>query len=406
MPPASLPETDSVGQRATPPWLAGMGTLTFGLVAGFVITALPFLLSRAGISVDRIAGVSAVASSPTFWAFLLTPIVDVGFTRRTYALALTAASATSLTAALWFFSPDRLGLFTALVLIAEMCIVIQGSATSGWVSEFAIEADRGKIGGWTNAANLGGGAFGAMLLMSAAETLSTHSLAMLTAATVVASASFLLWLPKPVDPVFRLREVFGGTFRSILKTSRQPQVITGFLLFLAPASCLAAINLFAGLGNDFHAAAQRVVWVTGAGVAIASATGAILGGYIADRIERGMLYLGGGMLAALVSLWMAFTPHTQAAFTVGVLTYNFIAGICYAAFSALGYQLTGNRNPSAATQMALFAAASNAAIVYMTWLDGQGYRFFGVRGLFVVDGLASLGAAIPLIFVVRRRLRR
>jgi len=103
---------------------------------------------------------------------------------------------------------------------------------------------------------------------------------------------------------------------------------------------------------------------------------------------------------------MAFTPHTQSAFTVGVLTYNFIAGICYAAFSALGYQLTGNRNPSAATQMALFAAASNAAIVYMTWLDGQGYRFFGVRGLFVVDGLASLGAAIPLIFVVRRRLRR
>ncbi len=55
---------------------------TFRLVAGFVVTALPFLLSKAGVSVDRIATVSAVALSPTFWAFLLTPIVDVGFSRR------------------------------------------------------------------------------------------------------------------------------------------------------------------------------------------------------------------------------------------------------------------------------------------------------------------------------------
>src|SRR6266849_2736532 len=99
---------------APPPWLIGMGTLTFGLVAGFVVTALPFLLSKAGVSVDRIATVSAVAMSPTFWAFLTTPIVDVGFTRRTYSFALAIASAASLGAALWLFSPGRLLLFTVL----------------------------------------------------------------------------------------------------------------------------------------------------------------------------------------------------------------------------------------------------------------------------------------------------
>jgi len=33
------------GNKTLPAWLAGMGTLTFGLVAGFVVTALPFLLS-------------------------------------------------------------------------------------------------------------------------------------------------------------------------------------------------------------------------------------------------------------------------------------------------------------------------------------------------------------------------
>ena len=60
------------------------------------------------------------------------------------------------------------------------------------------------------------------------------------------------------------------------------------------------------------------------------------------------------------------------------------------------------RNPTAATQLGLFAAA-NAAVVYMTWADGQGFRLFGIRGLFLVDGLAALGAAIPLLLFLRTK---
>jgi len=40
----------------------------------------------------------------------------------------------------------------------------------------------------------------------------------------------------------------------------------------------------------------------------------------------------------------------------------------------------------------------------MTWADGQGYRHFGVRGLFLVDGLASAVALVPLAMLVRKRL--
>jgi MFS family permease len=380
-----------------------MGTLTFGLVAGFVVTALPFLLSKAGVSVDRIATVSAIAMSPTFWAFLMTPIVDVGFTRRTYAFALAAASAASLAAALWLLSPDRLSLFTALVLFAELAIVLQGNAVSGWTSEFVPDAQRGRVGGWINAANLGGGALGAMLVMWTAAYLPFRTLGMLIAPVVLASTLFLLRFPKPANPQLGLGQILGGTLRSVVRTSREPQVLTGFLLFLAPASCVAAINLFAGLGNEFHASPQWVVWTTGAGVSVTSALGSILGGYIADRVDRGVLYLSGGILAGLCALLMASTPHTQATFTAGVLAYNCIAGVCYAAFSALGLQLVGIRNPTAATQLGLFAAAANGAVVYMTWADGQGFRMFGIRGLFLVDGLAAIGAAIPLLLFLRWR---
>lgn len=391
-----------VSQGVPAPWIIGMGTLTFGLVVGFIITGLPFLLSKAGVPVDQIATISATAMSPTFWAFLVTPLIDVGFTRRAYAFAFALAAAVSLGAALWLFSPARLGLFTALLLVAELAAVLQGNAVGGWTSEFVPDAFRGRVGGWTNAANLGGGALGAMAMMWSASYLSFRVMGALIAAAVAASTVVLLRFPESAEPSLRLSRILG-TWRKVVETSRQPQVLTGFLLFLAPASCVAAINLFAGLGNDFHTGSQQVVWMTGAGAAAASAIGSVFGGYLADRVDRGVLYLTGGAAAGLCALALGLTVHVQATFVTGVLVYNAVAGVCYAAFTALCLQLVGVRNATAATQLGLFAAATNGAIVYMTWADGQGYRLGGVRGLFLVDGLASIGAAIPLLLFLRWR---
>jgi hypothetical protein len=384
-------------------FVIGMGTLTFGLVVGFSITAMPFLLSKAGVSVDRIAAISATAMSPTFFTFLITPVVDVGFTRRTYALALALATAACLGLALVLLSPARLPVFTALLFFAVLCAVLQNNAVCGWMTEFVPDERRGRIGGWQNAANLGGGAAGSMLVMSLARWLTIETVGILMTALVLVSCQFLLWFPRPAMPMLRLTEILGGTFRSVLRTSRQPNVLTGFLLFLLPAGSVAATNLFSGLGNDFAARPERVIWATGAGVALFSSVGALLGGYLADRVDRKTLYLSGGALAGLCSVSLALLPHTETALIAGVLAYNGIAGICYAAFSALSLELAGIGNPTAATQLGLFAASTNAAIVYMTWTDGQGYRLFGVRGLFLVDGLAGILASTGLMIFLRRR---
>jgi len=394
------------GRRVPPDFVVGMGSLTFGLVAGFAVTAMPFLLSKAGVSVDQIAAVSATAMSPTFFTFLLTPIVDVCFTRRTYAFGLAAATAASLGSALFVLSSSRLPLFTALAFIAMLCVVLQNNAVGGWMTEFVPDERRGRVGGWQNAANLGGGAAGSMLVMSLARSLTIETVAVLMTALVLASSMVLLWFPRPAMPKFGLTEMFGGTFRSVIRTSRQPNVLTGFLLFLLPAASVAAVNLFSGLGKDFSASPERVIQVTGAGVALFSSIGALLGGYLADRADRKILYLSGGTLAGLCSISLAVLPHTQTTFIAGVLAYNGIAGICYAAFSALSLELAGIGNPTAATQLGLFAAATNGAIVYMTWSDGQGYRLFGVRGLFLVDGFAGLLASAGLLIFLRLRERK
>jgi len=79
------------GRAAMPAaWIVGMAVFPFGLVAGFTITALPFLLTHLGVQLDQVAAMSATVMSPTFWGFLLQPLMDTGLTRRAYAWVMAA----------------------------------------------------------------------------------------------------------------------------------------------------------------------------------------------------------------------------------------------------------------------------------------------------------------------------
>ncbi len=82
-----------------------MSIFPFGLVVGFTITALPFLLTNLGIPLYQVAGVSATVMSPTFWGFLLQPIMDTGLTRRAYSWLTATSSAICLAAGLLLISP-------------------------------------------------------------------------------------------------------------------------------------------------------------------------------------------------------------------------------------------------------------------------------------------------------------
>ncbi len=385
-------------------WVIGMAWIPFGLVVGFTITALPFLLTRAGISLDHVASVSATVMSPTFWGFLVNPLLDTGLSRQTYCWILAAISAVALALGMLVLSPHHLVLMTALLLLAELSIVLFSSAAGGWTTEFVPESLRGSVGGWTNVANLGAGALGSLAVMSVSTHVAPRWIGLGLALAVVAGAMPLLVFPAAKKSSFALHQVFSDAMRGIWLASKRRECLVGFALFLAPASAVAAINLFSGLGPDFHANPGTVIAITGAGCAITASIGSLLGGFLSGRLPRGYVYLAAGVAAGLCALTLAFTPHTQTAFACGVLIYNGIAGIAYAAFTALGLQLVGHHSPVASTQLGLFAAATNGAIVFMTWADGRGYAHFGVRGLLVVDGIASMATAIPLLFLVYREL--
>ena len=392
--------------RIPPAWVIGMTTLPFGLVVGFSITAMPFLLTKIGISLDRVAGISAVVMSPTFWAILVTPLVDVGLTRRAWSVLMAFVSSCCIGTAVCVLSPNHVTLFAGLLVVGELAIVLYGSATGGWQACFLPDEMRGKASGWINAANLGGGALGSMIFLELAEKFPLRVVGVVYGVLCFLPVGLLLFMPTPSKPDLDIKRVFTKTWRKAWEVCRKRECLIGFAMFLSPASCAAAIDLFSGLGKDFHAPPQRVIWVTGAGCAISSAIGSVLGGFLADRINRGRLYLLAGLGASACAVLMACASRSAQTFTFGVLAYNMAAGVSYAAFSALGFQLVGKHSPVASTVLGLFAAATNGAISYMTWFDGLGYRFFGASGLLGVDAALSVVAAVPLFFLVRAGLRK
>ncbi len=383
-----------------------MAIFPFGLVVGFTITALPFLLTNLGIPLYQVATTSAIAMSPTFWGFLLQPVMDTGLTRRAYCRITTAFAAICLALTLLVLSPAHLAAATALLLLAELSMVLFAGAVSGWTAEFTPDELRGSVSGWTNVANLGGGALGSLAVMSLAPHVALHWIGVGLGACIVLGTLPTMLFPEPRKSSFRFRQIFTDAVRATWRASKTKECLTGFALFLAPASAVAAINLFSGMGRDFHTSEHTVMWITGAGCAVSTSLGALLGGYAANKISRGFLYLSAGIGAGLTALTLAFAPHTSMSFIWGALLYNGLAGVAYAAFNALGYQLVGQKSAVASTQLGLFSAATNAAIVYMTWADGQGYKHFGVQGLLLTDGAASIISATLLLLLLWKQLKK
>src|SRR5215469_7316881 len=119
-----------------PEWIVGLALFPFGLVVGFTITALPFLLTNLGIPLYQVASVSAVVMSPTFWGFLLQPVMDTGLTRRAYCWLTAVVAAVCLGCGLVMLKPAHLGQATALLTVAELAMVLFSGAVTGWTAEF------------------------------------------------------------------------------------------------------------------------------------------------------------------------------------------------------------------------------------------------------------------------------
>lgn len=388
-------------RRQLPPWAMGLAIAPLGFYYGFISAAMPILLSAHNFSVGDISRVSAIAFSPTFWAFTLCPILDVRFSKRAYALVFATLAAVCLAASTLLTS--NLSTFTAVLTLGCTCAVLFGNAHQGWLPDVISDEHYSQVGATTNIANLGAAGLFTTITIVVVRNLAPPAAAALLAITTIAPTVLLFFIPLPAKPTRPAGETFRTFFSDLCRVCRRSGCIVGLICFLSPTACFALTNLFSALGADFHTPEKSVTVVAGIGVAIACSAGCLAGISLTRRFLRRNVYLLTGFGGAASALAMIRLPHTLAFFATGVLAYVFFQGINYTACSSFCYEIVGHGNPLASTQMALLSAAVNVPITYMTAVDGHFHTLRGVTGMLLVDAGSSIVVGTVLLILLNRK---
>ncbi|HLG85763.1 MAG TPA: MFS transporter [Alphaproteobacteria bacterium] len=384
----------------SPPWLFFFLALPQGVYFGFVGTAMPWMLKHAGIPVDQIASASAIINLPSIIGFVVAPLVDLGRRRKLWLLFGAATSAAMLPGSMLLPLPGAFTAMTALLTLGALLNAFVSSAVGALMAATLRAEGRGMASGWFQAGNVGGGAVGGGLILATLQHVS------LTAAASVGAAGILL-PALAVLPIAEPKVVAPATFRglrdALFETARDRRTHQAAAIFLSPMGACALIYLFTALGDDYRASPDFVTLVSGIGGGIVIAVGSLLGGLICRHMERRMANIAAGTACAFSALLMMMGPLGPATYAAGTMLYSLTSGLCYAAYVALVLDVVDADRGTGATRFSILNSAANLPVSYMTWADGQGYAFFGPRGMLAVDGGAALLTAIVLYSWVRRR---
>jgi PAT family beta-lactamase induction signal transducer AmpG len=376
----------------------GLANAPTGFIYGFITTAMGILLVSRGVSVDRIGSISFLAFSPTFWGWLLSPVLDVHFTKRTYAFLFSTLAALGL--AVTVLSVANLTVFTVALTLSCLAVVLYSTSVQGWAPDIVGGSEVDTMSGWLNVANLGAaGVFGAVAVVLV-RVLPLAVAAAGLALLVMAPTLLLLRFPSPPQPAGQLAANFTAMGRDLRRVAKEGRVWVGLLIFLSPV-CFALTNLFSSLGKDFRASETAVTALNGPAVAVVCSLGCLLAIPLCRRFQRRSIYLLSGVGAAAATVFLGLLPHTVVIFAAGLLAYNFFQGFNYTALTALELEIIGPRNALAGTMIAVLSASSNIPISSMTKLDGWVHDTYGLRAMLFTDGAAALLAvAVLLPFVL------
>jgi MFS transporter, PAT family, beta-lactamase induction signal transducer AmpG len=375
--------------------------LPYAFTASITVLLMPYLLRKGGATVDQIAGIVAVASLPTIWAFLWSPLADSGPQRRVWiALAAVGAGLTGCAAIL--NARGSVVTLTALLLMMNAFGGLLSSACGALLSAIPTEL-RGHAAGWYQGANTGGMAIGGALLIWISDRAGLGTLALLSLAAMILPVIAVLGVTEKRSA--KQTAMAGSFVRDIREIFLSSRARIGLVFLLSPVGSAAAGHLISGMGQDYHASGTVVVWVTGIGGGLLAAVGSLIGGAVADKMGRLVAYPAAGGLACLFAAYLAFGVPTPVTYAVGYSGYSLAAGFAYAVYTAIVLDIVGGRRHAAASSYAVLNSAGNLPITYMTWLDGLAYRRGRAQGTMAMDA-AMNGAFSVLLLVVAMVVRR
>ncbi len=391
-------------QKLPPVWLMGLTNATFGMCGGFAVVAVPQMLSAQGIPGGHIAALVAWILSPTAWAFPFAPMLDVRFSRRTYALffSVITAACMGLTAAYH----SRVGVVVALMMTAYIAATLVQGAVGGWMGSLIAAEDDSKLGAWFAIGNTGAGG---VMMLSGGEIIAHVSPVLagcVIAAMMMTPSLIYLLVPAPGPDRMLAKDSFAQFFGEVFAMLKRPHVRLMLVLFLMPSASFALTNVLAGIGGDFHASERLIGICAGVGSTIAAIAGSLIVPVLARRIKLLYLYLAIGIFGGLFTMALLLLPREPWAFAIAITAENLMQAASFAAGNGLMFESIGQENPLAATQFTVLTSAMCVPITYMGFVDGKAYDMHGVIGTFLADAAISIAVcmllALGLMYLQRR----
>jgi PAT family beta-lactamase induction signal transducer AmpG len=395
-----------VTRKLPPVWLLGFTNATFGMYAGFSVVTLPLMLAHLGLPGGKIAELTAAVSSPGFWIFLVAPILDVRFSRRSYALifAVLAACAMGLAVA-----HRQNALFLEVTLFGGYVAasLVQGSV-GGWIGSLIPRDQDSRLGAWFTVSNIGSGG---LMIIVAGECMTRLQPAL--AGAILGSLLLLpsllyLVIPAPAPDRRLAKESFSRFLHELFNLLKKREILIAVALFALPSASFTLTNVLGGIGYDFSASERTVSLLAGSGATIAGVVGSLLLPPLGRRFALRPLYLGIGVAGALFTLCLLLLPRTPVTFAVAITGENVFQALAFACSSAIAFETIGRNNPLAATIFSFLIAATNFPVIYMGFVDGRAYSWHGVIGSFLVDAGLSVFFCILLgvgLWLLHRRER-
>lgn len=398
----------SPARRAPAPFLFFPLILPYGTSFGFISVAFAYLATHAAhpLSTEQTMAVVAAAFTPHFFKPLWAPIVDQTLTKKAwYVIALLLTVVGTIAVSALPVDVSRIPLITVTVVISQVGLTLMGMACESFMGLGVADENKGKASGWYNAGNnFGLGVGGGVALWLAQHLPAAWMSGAVLGALMLVCAIPLFFFDEPLHEhahtIVESMKDLGRNLASIFTTRTG---LVGILICVSPIAAGASSQLFAPAADAWHVSANTVALITGVLGGLVTSGGSMVGGFLADRVSRKLLYATAGGLMALTAICLALSPHAPPAFISLTLVYSFFLGVSYAAFSAFVLETIGKG--AVATKYNLFAAAMNGAITYMTVIVGRADTKWGVTGALFTDAACTLGSIAVVLAVITFVLR-
>lgn len=396
---ATTSATSEAPHKSVHPFLFTILILPMGVSTGYVSVTLGYLLSQAGVSVDKIAALVGATLLPHIFKFVWAPLVDTTLSfKRWYWIASIISSLGIIATGILPLEESSLPQLTVIILLCNFGVTFLCMATEGLMAYDVPEELKGRAGGFFQAGNLGGVGLGGGLGLILAQRLREPWMVGVALGVICLACCLALVFFKDPKSTIKEEEIgktYENLFKDVWDTIKTKSGLLALLLCFLTLGTGAAGNLWASVATDWQASADTVALITGVVGGLLSAVGCMLGGWICDRTNSRNAYLLFGLAAAACVVGMGYAPRTEIMFILWTSLYSIATGLSYAGFTAFTLEAIGKG--AAATKYNIFAALSNSPAYFMTYIVGIAYTHYGVRSMLNTEAAFAVGAIVFFI---------